>query len=241
MTSTELRAHFPAISRRRLALHCPYCGRIHRKMRCRILAATFLFVAALIAWTAPIARAGSEPDAISVARERQSSGRPVQQAVIVPTATPRETLAPIAMAIPSPTPLPIPTTGVIWSPTSSGAYLYVEPGKTILLEIPNGVFAHLFDEFAAYGNLPWTRVRFESHEGWVDATRVHRVRFEGETFYLVDEDGTYLYAAPQGQSLVWLPAGTPLRFQETENGWAAVTTLDGEAGWVLLDNLLPPD
>ena len=124
MTNIELERRFPSIGRQRLALRCPYCGRIHRKLYRRMLAATLLLVSALIAWSAPIARAGSSPDVDTSAQKQRPTDRRVQQVVVVPSAMPMAMLSPTPSPVPSPTPLPIPTTGIVWSPASAGAYLY---------------------------------------------------------------------------------------------------------------------
>lgn len=244
MTNIELGRKLPSIHRKPMALHCPYCGQIHRKTRLRLLAGALFFIAAGIGLFAPEAKASSETRAGSSDQSIHSTGKQKHQSHNLfnpPTATVNPTPSPefVLRTPPSPTPLPIPKTGIIWSPISLGVYLYAEPGLDILYEIPNGTFVHLFDEFAAYGNLPWTHIGFEEQEGWIDATKVNRLRFEGETFYLVHEaDGTYLYTTPQGQIIVWLPFGTPLRYRDVQDGWAFVTTLSGEEGWVLLETLV---
>jgi len=125
--------------------------------------------------------------------------------------------------------VPIPKTGVIWAQTNTSVYFYKELGLEILGDIPNGQFVQLLDEFAAYGNLPWTQVTFDEQTGWVEATKVFRLRFEGETFYHVSApEGSYLYTAPQGQQIGGLPAGTPLRFEQANEAWKEVSTLDGQ-------------
>lgn len=244
MANIELGRKFPSIGRKRLALQCPYCGQIHSKTRLRLLATALFFIAAWIGLFAPEVQASSEAGVGSSSQSFHITGKhreDIHNLSASPTATVNPTSSPefVLRTPPSPTLLPIPKTGIIWSAVSLGVYLYAEPGLDILREIPNGTFVHLFDDFAAYGNLPWTRIGFEDQEGWIDATKVSRLRFEGETFYLVNEaDGTYLYATPQGQIIVWLPFGTPLRYQDAEDGWAEVSTLNSEEGWVLLDKLI---
>jgi hypothetical protein len=247
VTSIELGRRIPSIHRKRLVLQCPYCGQIHRKTRLRLLATALFFIAAWIGLFAPKAQASSEARVGTSNQSIYITGKQredIHNLSASPTATVNPTPSPefVLRTPPSPTPLPIPKTGIIWSPVSNGVYLYEEPGLDILREIPNGTIIHLFDEFTAYGNLPWTRIGFEEQAGWIDATKVSRLHFEGETFYLVnDAGGTYLYSAPKGRLIVWLSFGTPLRYQNTKDEWAAVSTLNGEKGWVVLDKLIAPN
>jgi len=221
---------------RRFALVCPYCGKVHPETRRRILTLFLVLLTALAAGLTTEVRA--EPG--------QTVARRVQHArvvgVIEPTITPAAGVTPPPATEPapppSPTPLPIPKTGIIWNPNGTSIYLYSEPGQGILRAITNGSFVTLLDEFAAYGNLPWTRVEFGGETGWLSAADVHRLRFEGGIFSQVDLSvGAYLYTKPQGQSIFWLPPGTPLRFLDAAGSWAHVTALNGETGWVLLERL----
>ena len=231
-----------AIPHKVVSWRCPYCGLVHRKTWFRIYAGGLWALGALIWLFAPKAQASANPipkrsGQHAVIIERQIQAPPALTITPTPTATVEFALR----TPPSPTPLPIPKTGVIWAQTSARVYLYEEPGKEMLGDIPNGQFVHLLDEFAAYGNLPWTQITFAGQTGWVEATKVFRLRFEGETFYNVSApEGSYLYTAPHGQRIVWLPEGTPLHFEQANEGWIEVSTLHGQTGWILSENIAPP-
>lgn len=162
------------------------------------------------------------------------------------TSTPLPTAQPTPTRPPTETPLPIPDTGLIWNPNGQGVYLWQTPGQNILTWLANGVIIRFLDEWEPYGGKAWARVDWDGQAGWVNATIVWRVTMP-ETFPVVLE-GTYLFAAPAGNLLIWLSPGTPVRpgvgwvsrvtpiVQEIvgKNGqqWMRVTLLDGMEGWV---------
>ena len=236
MIGIEIGSSALTIQHGRLSPVCPYCGRVHPETRRRVLVLVLLLVATLVAGMAPEVRA--EPATSTIRRGHHLTVIDRSAPEAVPVATAPSTATPRPTAQPSPTPLPIPKTGIVWTEHGASVYFYAEPGQGILRSIPNGTFVTLLDEFASYGNLPWTQVQLDEKTGWLTATDVHRLRFEGERFSQVAApEGTNLYTEPQGQIVLWLPPGTPVRFQESAGGWARVSALNGEVGWVLLDKL----
>ena len=136
----------------------------------------------------------------------------------------------------TPTPLPIPKTGLVWSRNATGAYLWKSPQGKILTRLPNGTKVDFLDERSSYGNLPWVKVHSPSGDGWILQTQVFRQN-RNPTAYITIKDGTFLRDQPRGGVQQALSMGTPimniLDAQEMEGRtWVQVEVLDGAVGWV---------
>jgi hypothetical protein len=137
----------------------------------------------------------------------------------------------------TPTPLPIPDSGLVWGRNASGVYLWASPKGKIRAHLPNGTKVRLLDERSSYGNLPWIKVYAASGEGWILQTQVFR-EVESPAAYIDVREGTYLRDQPRGGIQQTLSVGTPimsiLETQETEGRtWALVEVVDGAVGWVV--------
>jgi hypothetical protein len=137
----------------------------------------------------------------------------------------------------TPTPLPVPDTGLVWSRNAAGAYLWESPEGGILALLPNGAVVTILEARSSYGNLPWIKVRSPAGEGWIIQTHVFR-KGERPVAYVAVAGGTYLRDCARGGVQQALPLGTPIMgiLDAQENGshtWVQVEVLDGTVGWVV--------
>lgn len=154
----------------------------------------------------------------------------VEHLELVPSVTP--TFPPLR----TPTPLPVPHTGLVWGKNATGVYLWKAPEGKILTRLPNGVQVNFLDERSSYGNLPWIKVNSPDGDGWVLQNQVFR-KYECPAAYVAISAGTFLRDQPRGGVHQALSLGTPimkiLDAQETEGRtWVQVEVLDGAVGWV---------
>ena len=156
-----------------------------------------------------------------------------------PTAEHLESVPSLSPTLPpllTPTPLPIPTTGLVWGKNAAGVYLWQAPEGKILTRLPNGIQVNYLDERSSYGNLPWIKVSSANGDGWVLQNQVFRKNKRPAAYVAIDQ-GTFLRDQPRGGVQQALSRGTPimkiLDAKETEGRtWVQVEVLDGAIGWV---------
>lgn len=137
----------------------------------------------------------------------------------------------------TPTPLPIPDSGVVWASSTNGVYLQESPESKILAHLPNGTKVRFLEGRAWYGNLPWIQVASPFGEGWILQSQVFRAG-EDPVAYVAIREGTYLRDQPGGGVQQILSMGTPImRILETQDmegrTWAFIEVVDGSLGWVV--------
>jgi hypothetical protein len=136
----------------------------------------------------------------------------------------------------TPTSLPVPKTGLVWSRNANGVYLWKSPQGKILTRLPNGTSVGILEARSSYGSLPWVKVHSPSGVGWILLTQVFR-RDERPVAYITIKEGTFLRDRPRGGVEQALSMGTPimniLGTHEAEGRiWVQVAVLDGAVGWV---------
>jgi hypothetical protein len=199
-----------------------------------------IIAAGILLWPAGNSGQAAEPLHVVPADRFMVANAPKSAVEITESApSPAPTFPPLQ----TPTPLPIPDTGLVWGRNAAGGYLWKSPEGKILAYLPNGTVVRFLEERSSYGNLPWIKIYSPSGEGWILQTQVFR-EFESPTAYVAIQDGTYLRDQPRGGIQQTLSVGTPimsiLETRETEGRtWVLVEVVDGTVGWVVEKWLSP--
>jgi hypothetical protein len=213
-------------------LRCPVCGRVHGIGRW-IFALALLLAAVLSLPVGGPARAdtGTARSAGGGHARMESPAEPAEEAAArTGTADIQNSPVEVHPAVPL---LNAPDTAVVWNRAGTGVYLWDRPGGAILAFIENGLVVRLTERWEGYGGVPFGEAAYDGGLGWVDMRSVHRVVVPEVGFDRLAAGG-YLYDAPGGQVLAWLPAGTPvIVIGESATGWLEVELLVGKArGWI---------
>ncbi|HUF37166.1 MAG TPA: SH3 domain-containing protein [Anaerolineales bacterium] len=217
-------------------LRCAVCGRVHGVGRLVFWPALLLAAALMLPFGGDVQAGAGGGRAAAVRRARPAAS------TLPPAAVPADLESPPdPEPVAAPTALAVPATAVVWNRAGTGVYLWDRPGGAIVASIENGRIVQLADRWEALGGAPFGEVEFEGETGWVDMRSVHRVAVPEGGFDRIAA-GTFLYDAPGGRALAWLPAGTPVMVTGVEEpGWQEVElVIGGETGWIVPGGLEMP-